>query len=80
MDEFVIRVLIGRCKREKSVSMLVIYFLSLSCVIFTRPDQTVHTRPLSTKYDLSAVFTHVRIQRGGGGPDPPEKSQKYRFS
>ena len=25
---------------------------------------------------------HVRIQRGGGtgGPDPPEKSQKYRVS
>ena len=28
-----------------------------------------------------SFYTHVQIQMGGaGGPDPPEKSQKYRVS
>ena len=31
-------------------------------------------------FTLSASMAiHGRIQRGTGGPDPPEKSQKYRF-
>ena len=29
---------------------------------------------------VANINVHVRIQRGIGGPDPPEKSQKYRVS
>ena len=59
MDEFVLRVLIGRCKREKSVSMLVICFLSLSFVIFTRPDQIAHTRPYKQNEPVHEITTNV---------------------
>ena len=50
----------------------------------TRFSELPRPHPTPPQYKLG-VQKHARIQRGGGGggeggPDPLQKSQKYRFS
>ena len=40
----------------------------------------VHIAYASSKCSGETAWMHRRIQRGIGGTDPPEKSQKYRVS